>query len=306
MKLNCSEVQSDLTLYFYGELEGDHEELLEQHLADCPSCRAELAQLQSLLSQVDEAHSAGHNGVPAEPPAELLSRCRTGLRAAIAPSFEREPAWRRMLSAFQPPAWAWRPAMALALVGAGFFGGKAFEQSRSVTSNIAEIARVRNIQGLGDGTVRIVYEEPRERTISGSLAQSDIQALLLAATRQSADPSLRLESVDLLRNRINRDDIRQVFLQTLVKDQDPGVRLRALQALRPYSEEAEVRRALSSVLLQDGNPNVRVLAIDVLVDRQSHDMVGTLQQVIRQEDNEYVRSRCAKALSAMRASPGTF
>ncbi len=298
MKLSCDEIQSDLTLYYYGELDAEREELLEQHLADCPHCRAELVQIQSLLSQVGDA--------AAEPSAELLSRCRTDLQATLAPAFPAEPAWRRWLATLQPPAWAWRPALALALLGLGFFGGKAFEQSRVLSAGASEIARVRQIQGLGDGTVRIVYDEPRERVVSGSLAADEIQQLLLAATRQSADPSLRLESVDLLRNRINRDDVRQVFLQTLVRDQDPGVRLRALQALRPYSEEVDVRRALSSVLLQDANPNVRVLAIDVLVDRQTHDMVGTLQQVIRQEDNEYVRSRCVKALSAMRASPGTF
>jgi HEAT repeat protein len=119
-----------------------------------------------------------------------------------------------------------------------------------------------------------------------------------------------LESVDLLRNRVNRDDVRQVFLQTLAKDSDPSVRLRALEALRPYTQEQEVRRALSSVLLTDANPNVRVLAIDVLGDVHSkemgNEMVGTLQQVMRQEENEYVRSRCIRALGAVRASPGVF
>jgi hypothetical protein len=298
--MNCEEIRSDLTLYYYGELESEQEELVEQHLADCAGCRAELTQLQNLLTQVDTAAS--------EPSAELLAQCRAGLSAAMQP--EARPAWRRFLESLRPPAWVsqWvaQPAMAAALLGLGFFGGKVFEQNRFVSSHTEEVARVRAIHGQGDGTVRIVVDEPRERVVSGGLQDENIQRLLLAATRQSADPGLRLESVDLLRNRVNRDDVRQVFLQTLAKDADPGVRLRTLEALRPFTQEQDVRRAISSVLLGDANPNVRVLAIDVLVDGHPSEMVGTLQQVIRQEDNEYVRSRCLRALGAMRASPGTF
>jgi hypothetical protein len=294
--MNCEEIRSDLTLYYYGELESDQEELVEQHLADCPNCRAELSQLQNLLTQVDSA--------VAEPSAELLARCRAELKASIQP--ESQPTWRRFLDSFRPPAWLAQPAMAAALLGLGFFGGKLFEQNRFVTWNTQEVARVRAIHGQGDGTVRIVVDEPRERVVSGALHEENIQQLLLAATRQAADPGLRMESVDLLRNRVNRDDVRQVFLQTLAKDNDPSVRLRALEALRPYTQEQDVRRALSSVLLTDANPNVRVLAIDVLGDVHSNEMVGMLQQVMRQEENEYVRSRCIRALGAVRASPGVF
>jgi hypothetical protein len=294
--MNCEEIRSDLTLYYYGELESEQEELVEQHLADCSHCLAELTQLQNLLTQVDSAAQ--------EPSAELLAHCRATLSESIQPAVQ--PVWRRWLSALHAPAWVAQPVMALALLGLGFYGGKLFEQNRFVTSNTQEVARVRAIQGLGDGNVRIIVDEPRERVVSGALGEENIQQLLLAATRQASDPGLRLESVDLLRSRVNRDDVRQVFLQTLTKDTDPGVRLRALEALRPFTQEQDVRRALSSVLLTDANPNVRVLAIDVLVDRHSNEMVGTLQQVMRQEDNEYVRSRCLRALGAMRASPGVF
>ncbi|MDX2267810.1 MAG: HEAT repeat domain-containing protein [Bryobacter sp.] len=296
--MNCEEIRADLTLYCYGELEGEAEELLEQHLAACPACQQELLQLRQMLAGVDEAQ--------AEPSAELLSRCRQALHEITAPSRAPVPFWQSVWERFSPPAWALRPAAALGLLAIGFAGGQVYEQRSSLSPGPEQIARVRAIQGLGDGNVRIVYDEPRVRTVSGSLQQDEIQTLLLAATREANDPGLRLESVDLLRNRCNRDDVRQVFLQTLLKDQNPAVRVRALEALRPYTQEDDVRRALSAVLLTDSSPNVRVLAIDVLVDRHAYDMVGTLQQVIRNEDNDYVRTRCLRALGAMSASPGTF
>jgi hypothetical protein len=301
-KLNCEEVRGELMLYTYGEIEGEREEAIEQHLVDCPGCREELTQIQAMLSQVDT--------VSAEPSAELLSRCRMDLRAALTPETKPEPVWKRWWSAVLHPTGAMRPAMASAmavvLLGAGFLGGKAFEQKQTHSTNAQEVGRVRAIQGLGDGNVRIIFDEARERVVSGDLQDEAVQRLLLAATQQATDPGLRMESVDLLRNRCNRDDVRRAVMQTLERDSDPSVRLRALEALRPYTQESDVRRAVSSVLLQDANPNVRVLAIDVLIDQAPGEMVGTLQQVMRKEENDYVRARVIRALSAMRASPGVF
>jgi hypothetical protein len=295
---SCEASRQDLPLYIYGELEAAAEEALEQHLAVCEDCRAELAQLQSMLMQVEDCAPA--------PSAELLSKCRQSLQETLMQNEPAAPRWRNFLATFAPPAWVWRPAAALALLTGGFFAGQLFERNQSLDFGSQSIARIRAIEGLGDGNVRIVYDEPRVRTVSGSLQQDQIEQLLLAATRQASDPGLRLESVDLLRNRCNRDDVREVFLQTLVKDQNPEVRLKALEALRPYTHEDAVRQTLSSVVLADNNPNVRMLAIDVLVDRHASEMVGTLQQVIRNEEDEYVRTRVMRALGSLRASPGTF
>ena len=95
-------------------------------------------------------------------------------------------------------------------------------------------------------------------------------------------------------------------MQTLEHDESPSVRLRALEALRPHVNDSGVRQALTRVLLNDSNPNVRVQAIDLLVDRPPAEIVGTLQEVIRRDENDYVRSRCLRILSQMRASPGVF
>ena len=76
--------------------------------------------------------------------------------------------------------------------------------------------------------------------------------------------------------------------------------------MRPHCNELAVRQALSRVLLKDANPNVRVQAIDLLVDRPPAEIIGTLQEAIRRDENDYVRSRCLRVLSEMRASPGVF
>jgi len=47
MNQNCS--QELLTLYHYDELPVEQRQLVEQHLQDCPDCRASLAELRSSL-----------------------------------------------------------------------------------------------------------------------------------------------------------------------------------------------------------------------------------------------------------------
>ena len=63
---------------------------------------------------------------------------------------------------------------------------------------------------------------------------------------------------------------------------------------------------LATVLLNDDNPGVRTQAIDLLVQSKEPDVAGVLQELVRREDNNYVRSRSQRALNEMKASVGTF
>src|SRR5206468_2649998 len=76
-------------------------------------------------------------------------------------------------------------------------------------------ARVRYVEPSADGGVHIVLDEVRERTVSGRLDDRNIRALLMAATRDSADPGLRLATVDLLNSRAQQVDVRDALLQAL-------------------------------------------------------------------------------------------
>lgn len=297
--MNCQRCQENVELYVFGELSFDEEEHLEAHVASCPECSDLLEQHRSMLRLMNEAEM--------DVPANLLAECRQGLRRNLNSSRTVPTTWlERLREAI--PEWPrlLKPAFGCAMLALAFYAGQQMEERKSVSAAGLPTARIRTIQGTGNGMVQIVLEEPRQRMIEGALNEASIEQALLAAARQSPDPGMRLESVDLLRNRCNRDDVRRTMLQALEKDESPVVRLRALEALRPHSNDAEVRMALSRVLLKDASPNVRVQAIDLLVDRPPAEIVGTLQEVIRRDENDYVRSRCLRVLSQMRASPGVF
>jgi plasmid stability protein len=100
--------------------------------------------------------------------------------------------------------------------------------------------------------------------------------------------------------------VKNALLYALQHDSNPGVRLKALEGLKNSSADADVRQVLTQVLLADDNPGVRTQAIDLLIQHKEDQMVGTLQELMRHEDNGYVRMRCQKALHEMNASIETY
>jgi HEAT repeat protein len=197
------------------------------------------------------------------------------------------------------------PVAVMAGLALAFAVGRAFEE-RQTMAKLNTVSSVVGVEGMGNGMVQLVVQEPRQRVIRGGLHDEQIERALLAAALGAPDAGMRLESVDLLRNRCNNDDVRRTMLKTLEKDENAVVRMRAMEALRPYAAEREVRQVLARVLLSDTNANVRLQAIDLLADRTPAEYVGTLQEVMRRDENVDVRTRCLRVLSDLRASPGVF
>jgi HEAT repeat protein len=166
--------------------------------------------------------------------------------------------------------------------------------------------RVRNVEPESAGRVQITVEETQQRILLGDVSDGQIQQLLLTASQDPNDPGLRSESVAALTRYPESLQIRDTLLSSLQHDSNAGVRLAALEGLKGYVQDAAVRNALSHVVLTDKNPGVRTQVIDLLIQRNEDQMTGVFQELMRNEPNDYVRLRCAKALRDMRASPGTF
>jgi hypothetical protein len=95
-------------------------------------------------------------------------------------------------------------------------------------------------------------------------------------------------------------------LHAVQYDPNAGVRLKAIEGLKPYGANRETRSVLSKVLLSDDNVGVRAQAVDLLVQHKEMALIGTLQQLMEREPNDYIRLRSQKALQAMNASVEPF
>lgn len=308
--MNCDSVLKSLSLFLYGELSLEEEQEFQDHLEACPACRKAFEVEKTMLAALDSREL--------EPPPELLVRCRTTLEASIA-AVPQRAGWLAALKSFiggGSKLWAAaaRPVGAVALVALGFFGARwSAPEPAPVAIPVAQnspdgfVTRVRYLQPEPSGDVRMMVEETRQRYLTGSLQDERIQQLLLTAARESSDPGVRADSVDILTQRAASNDVRDALLYTLGNDTNAGIRLRALDALKPYAADPEVRKALARALLADDNPGVRTQAIDLLVqNRDDESLVGVLQQCLQHESNGYVRLRSERALKDMKASAGTF
>lgn len=303
--MNCESVVRNTPLFLYGELSLEEEQSFQDHLDQCGECRKAVEDETRLHAALDAREMA--------PEPALLSRCRRDLASRIessVPPRVRVRNWFERFFDLRIGALA-RPAGAVALVALGFFAARWTGQPgggpalRSANGQEPVVTHVRYLNPEPSGQVQLLLEETRQRTLSGSPEDSQIRRLLLAAARESADPGVRAESMDLLKAQPS-GELRPLLLYALQHDPNPGVRLKALDALKTDAAGSEVREVLSRVLLTDDNPGVRAQAIDMLVQRTKDCNIGLLQEVMQKENNNYVRLRCQRALEDMNASVGTF
>jgi hypothetical protein len=313
--MTCPQVQTNLSLYLYGELEFAQEEAVERHLESCPFC-------QLALTREKEWHAslnAEHHDVAFE----LLSECRRDLRSAL--RSERGQGrlsglWSRLVpQGFSSTRWSLRLATASFLVFAGFAGARLMDSGRlpviSAPGAVNRMglldtahAQVRDIQPNGQDGVRIVVDQMQQHEITGKIDDSLVRQLLLSAMQDSVDPGVRVDSVEILQHQTSLD-VRNALLSSAKNDPNGAVRIKALQGLAQFPSDPAIRAAVEYILKHDSSAAVRSEAIDILLPLQaptaviSPDVLTTLQDILRsQQQDTYVRSRSQQVVAAAEAT----
>lgn len=306
---DCKNVREQFALLLYGELNFDEEERVESHLDGCAECRGALERQKALHEAID--------GVAVTPSPALLSRCREDL-ADLLP---REKPARRGASWWSQMAGNWiiqflRPVGAMALLAIGFFAAK-ITPSLNFAGGVGSMglgdfggAQVRNVARQPDGSLRIVLDETRQRTISGSKDDRQIRSLLVAAAKEGSDPGLRAQTVTILVGDADAADVREALAFAMANDENTNVRLKAMEGLQRYTGDPMVQNALAHVLLNDPNTGMRTRVIDALTGREGQaldrQMVGALQELMSREDDRDVRERARRMLVSIKASAETY
>jgi hypothetical protein len=316
----CQQVQTNLSLYLYGELEFSHEEELERHLDECALCKRALDR--------EKAWHSALNAEQADVPLDLLSTCRHDLKANLAsrrsPRTERISSWLRSAGQFGFPlsAWSTRLAVASFLVIAGFTAGRwigqnglppGLDHGDAIEAGLLDsgTARIRDIQPSDNDRVRIIIDRVHEQEITGRVDDSAVRRWLFAAAKDPADPGIRVDSVEILKDQ-NGNDVRDALVYAVRHDSNAGVRLKALEGLRRFVDDSATRQSLAFVLEHDDNPAVRSQAINVLAPvtgqiEFSPELAGTLQSIVRSDQgDDYVRMRCMQLLREMNALPDVY
>ncbi len=313
--MTCHDVQLQLSLYLYGELDFAAEERVENHLSECAFCQRAFAREKTWHT----AASAEHRDVSLD----LLAECRRELRTLIATeaaagkrSSRKSWQWPSALRVSFTP-WSYRLAAASFLVFVGFAAGRFVQglgSGSDMNLNQAGMfdpsTRIRDIQADGPGRVRIVLDQVKQREVVGNANDQNVRQWLLVAIQDPSDPGIRVDSMDMLSKQTGTD-VRDALLGRIQRDPNAAVRLKALESVRPFASDATTRSVLRSVLEHDTDPNVRSEAIDVLAPvnqkpELTPELAMTLQNLVRSENDDYVRERCLQLLRAINAPTDVY
>ena len=305
--MKCEWVQENILLYVYNELPDDARYELEQHLARCAECAAELKASRQFHAEISR--------LPVEEPSpNLLASSRMRLQETLETT-EQGGFWQRLI--FDPGAWLrpikFAPALAAAILMVGFAAGigvtyqlmgnrSPVEITPASTPDESSIAGIRSVdQKPGSDQISIKYDTLSTQQVEGSLNDQRIQQLLLFAARNNYNSGVRMDSVDLLIQKPNDVNVREALLYALRYDSNPGVRLKALEGLGPYVKgDVRVRDAVLEALVNDSNPGLRTQALHLLEPCWADSSVrSVLRKLAENDSNQYIRSQARNVLAQM-------
>jgi hypothetical protein len=149
------------------------------------------------------------------------------------------------------------------------------------------------------------------REVSGNRDDDGVRALLVGAARESMDPGIRMDSVEMLAGQTGLE-IRNAVVNTIKNDPNAAVRVKAIDSLRQFPADSITREALEFALAHDKDAGARAMAMDVLVPAEGDfqvtpQLLQTVTDVMRSaQSDDYVRLRCAQILNEHASSNGIY
>jgi HEAT repeats/Putative zinc-finger len=306
--MKCEWVQQNILLYVYSELADDARYELEQHVARCSNCAADLQAARDLQAKM--------SALPVqEPSPNLLAASRMRLEEALETA-EQGGFWQRLV--FDPAVWLrqvrFSPALSAIIFIFGFAGGigTAYKIVKTPMDNNpttatapaveSSISGIRSVsQQPGSDRISIKYDTVSTQEAQGSINDQRIQQLLLFATRNTNNSGVRMDSLDLLTQNPNDTNVREALIYALRYDSNPGVRLKAVGALAPYVKgDVRVRDVVLEALLNDSNSGVRTQALHALEPvRVDSSVRSVLERLASNDQNQYIRSQARTVLAQL-------
>ena len=311
--MNCDWTKENVVLYIYGELADDAKFEFEQHVRHCLGCRREL---ETSLEFKDSMAAAPVKDVSPS----FLAANRMQLQEAL----EHAEQSRNIFSSFIFDATGWfhqiklAPAMTAALLILGFVGGvgttyKMMEAKRppitanggSGTIDLPAEANIGSIESItpaaNSNQVQIKYNTLQPQILNGSSDDPRVRQLLVLAARNTRNPAIALDSIDVLTHGSEDNAVREVLIEALRYDKNPGVRLKSLDALKGYvRDDVHVRDAVVEALLHDNNAGVRQEAIGLLDAVKADSSVRSALTVLAERDqNKFIREESKRYLASM-------
>jgi HEAT repeats len=294
-KSRCANIAPILVFYACDEVSENERKLIDEHLAVCAPCAAQLAGERSLWEAMNAANPPAGEITSAD---TLLAQCRSQLAEtlddlSVTPVREHwQPfGWVRRWMALRP---AWSGALLIffgVLLGAevmpwlqsglpGNSNGRAVNvmASQKLTDDQLSKMAVAGINlapwpNAAPGTVQLQLRAEQPMVLSGNADDINMRRVLtyVVENGERFDAGVRLDCLDALKAQARDAQVRKALLLAARKDQNPAVRMKALEALKDSAADDAVREAMLDALAHDANPGVRVEVVNMLVHSLEHE-----------------------------------
>jgi hypothetical protein len=253
--MNCETIQEKFADYLTGDLDDESRREIQDHLAACSSCRAEIENLTAVWAKLGVLPQEQPSGELRHRFYAMLEDYRNGLEAEAQ---KQRPAafsarWRERLT-FRRPAFAaaFSAFLLLAGVGGGWIASGGAGRSARLSSLQAEAQDMRQTAALS--LLNQPAASDRLQGISYSAAVRNPNAKTLEA-----------------------------LINTLNTDSSPDVRLATVEALYLFRNQPGVRENLTRSLAGQDSPLVQVALIDLLVEIRESRAAAAFKALIKND-----------------------
>lgn len=268
MKTPCEDIRPLLIDYHDKALPADKEQLVREHIRECPSCKQEIEQLSVLFNDLKD--------LPHEEPGPGLREDFYAMLNHEVEQHEARPSGKKPIRTITFPRIAFRVAAAMALLITGLAAGLLIPRGENPDSG--EMAMLKDEVDQLKKTVvlaRLGQQSPSQRI----LAASSVQEF------GTADESI----IDAL-------------ISTMETDENTNVRMSAMHALFRYRDVPRVREALVEGLDVQTDPVLQITLINMMVEMQEERAVEYMERILKQDETlPAVKEMAEKGLESIKA-----
>ena len=281
-----------ILLLLLDELSRKDKNRLESHIRTCSQCKDNIKKQRQFIKTLKTVPQP-------EPEQYILERCRSNLLSRL-----RKVSYKTVHPPVRDSIWVrLRSPITILQVGAvtavfvlGLFLGRYLPRidssAREAIFTLKSSLPVDNFHVLSSSensdNVEIRFKTVQDRTLFGSLKDSNIRYALSYVLINEPRDNIRLKTVSLLGEFAEDETVIHALLHALEKDTNPGVRIKAIKVLKSLPMDDNIKKTFKYALFQDPNSGIRIEAANALKTSADPKMLPILQE--RAKNDEYLRA----------------
>lgn len=307
------EIRELVFLYTIDEINDEERTIVEKHIAECSSCKAELDNYLNINKSIKD----NEPGVPGD---YLLFQAREELFDKL---YNQKYSESKIKNFFNEAGNWFVKNYKYSIVAAGFMivgillgkltgvsdvpvfsGSELVGGDAALQPNYSNVQIVKNVDQ--NGNIELAYEKVVPQTYKGNINDPETREFLARTLVSASNPGVRISTVNTIAKEAEKNFtpdqvVKKSLINAIKADKNPAVRRTALTVLIKYPFDDEIKQTLLYILSGDDNSGLRVMAITALSGilenkKLDPEMIDILNAKAENDENGSVRLKAATLL----------